>query len=715
MVFIFEYFKDGRTKFPFVSKSIATLFELSAEDVKEDGSKIFQRVHSDDIEMLFASIKHSNEVVEYWSLDYRVVLPKLGLRWQRGSANPIKQEDGSITWFGYLYDATDEKHTEEKLLETTQKAELANKSKSQFLANMSHEIRTPMNAIIGLSELMQDTSLDAKQQDFIAKINGSSKMLLSIINDILDYSKIESGRLELEVEAFELENIFKRLSVIFSDSFAKKGLELYFLCKHDVPKIIVSDELRISQVLTNFLSNAYKFTQKGKITLSIELKQKISPAKALLKFSVEDEGIGMSQEQLQKLFRPFAQADASTTRKYGGTGLGLVISKKIVEAMGARVEVDSKENSGSNFYFEIEVEVKEWQEDSNCADRSFKVLTFDEILKHNEKTMPLPDLSGLNILLVEDNEINLEVATMMLQRVGIEVFVAKNGKEALQNYKEHQDRYDLILMDLQMPIMGGAEATKLIRKFDKKIPIVALTAASTIEDRQKAFDATMNEHLSKPINSEKLYSIIENLCKYKISNSDVLILDRDFLQNSLGSEKLSQRLLIKFSEQLDSEFKDIVLMLKRNDEKAKSAVHALKGVSANLGANALNKICKKIESSFDYGLKSSDINTLEIVLNKTKAELNRLEFKNEEIESSNIKNTSECNEELVKLRELLSESSIIDDAFFSNIYNYLKDKTAQKSLQELKDSVQDLEYDRAIKIVDSILEELILVKKSRDS
>jgi len=296
---------------------------------------------------------------------------------------------------------------------------------------------------------------------------------------------------------------------------------------------------------------------------------------------------------------------------------------------------------------------------------------------------------------------------MMLQRVGIEVFVVSNGQEALDEYKKHQGEYDLILMDMQMPIMGGEEATKLIREFDKKIPIVALTAASTIEDRQKVLDASMNEHLSKPIDSDKLYLIIKELCKEKISDNfnEAIILDRDFLQNFIGSQKLSKRLFIKFKEQLDSEFKDIVMRLKSNDQEVKMAIHSLKGVSGSLGAKALSQICKKIEDSLHLGIKSSDIKSLEIILNKTKNELDILTQEEKQIESSSIKSTKECRENLIELKKLLSKSFVIDDVFFNNIYFYLENKIAQERVGELKKSVEDLEYDRAIRVVDSLLED----------
>jgi signal transduction histidine kinase/CheY-like chemotaxis protein len=505
--------------------------------------------------------------------------------------------------------------TNEKLIQQKEFAERANKTKSEFLANMSHEIRTPMNAIVGLSELTLDTKLDAKQMDLIKKINGSSKMLLSIINDILDYSKIEAGKLELEFKDLSLERIISQQKVIFSENARKQGIQLDLNISEDAPMIINSDEFRIDQVLTNLIGNAIKFTHNGKVSLNILLKEKISESRAIITFIVEDSGIGMSDEQLQKLFLPFSQADSSTTRKYGGTGLGLVISKKIIHALGSQIEVESKKDEGTKFSFDLEVDVVSW-------DRS-------DVDIQESKREELPTLSGITILLVEDNIINQEVASMMLERVGAKVDIANNGEEGAKKYLSNPDMYDLILMDLQMPIMSGYESARLIRQQDKNVPIIALTAAAMVEDKQKAIEAGMSDHLSKPIDSEQLYKLIS---KYShrdtknISNLDEKIVNMEHLKKiTNNNEKLTDKLLMMFLDQLESEFSNIIELVSSNDQTSASQIHTLKGVSLNLGADDLGAICasidKKYKNSEDISLE--DIEQLKSSINILKNEIKK--------------------------------------------------------------------------------------------
>ena len=397
----------------------------------------------------------------------------------------LKNKDEVFGYIGIATDITQRKQAQYNLENAKIKAEIANKHKSEFLANMSHEIRTPMNAIIGLSEMLGQMKQEKEQKKLIEKINSSSKILLGIINDILDYSKIEAGKLELEYVQFSLNHTVSQLWVMFEQVVEQKNISLK-----------INEDKRLPNILTNLLSNAIKFTQEGSVTLSINLKKRVDSTHAVISFSVEDTGVGMTQEQSKKLFQPFSQADSSTTRKYGGTGLGLVISKNIIKALGGKIKLESKQNKGTVVSFDLYMRVKQWERKENKS-----------IQKVEEPSYK--SLKGLEILLVEDNEVNQLVAKMMLEKVGIKVEIASDGQEGVDKYQANPNKYHLILMDLQMPVLSGYDATTQIRKVDKSIPIIALTAAAMIEDKQKALDAGMNEHLSKPIDKKELFKIIE--------------------------------------------------------------------------------------------------------------------------------------------------------------------------------------------------------------
>jgi len=639
----------------------------------------------------------------------------------------------------------------EDLDEARNQAEDATKTKSEFLANMSHEIRTPMNAVIGMAHLALKTDLSPKQYDYLKKIDISAKALLGIINDILDFSKIEAGKMDMESVDFQLEDTLDNISTLVGIKTQEKGLELLFKTDPSVPTALVGDPLRLGQILINLSNNSVKFTDTGEIVVSTELIKK-DDAKVTLKFSVRDTGIGMTTEQAAKLFQPFAQADSSTTRKYGGTGLGLTISKRLAEMMGGEIWVESEQGQGSTFSFTANFGLgkdkakkrfrpsqdlrgmKVLVVDDNATSRdifkemlesfSFEVsvaasgaegiaelesagkdkpfelvimdwkmpgmdgieasqqikdhknlnkiptiimvtaygreevmqqaeqvglegfllkpvnpsMLFDSIMetfgealpetsriaqRHEQEAEALKHIQGARVLLVEDNEINQQVAREILEGAGLKITLANDGQEAVNAVKENE--YDAVLMDIQMPVMDGYTATRAIRKDERfrELPIIAMTAHAMAGDEDKSLGAGMNGHVTKPIDPDQLFSTLQKWIKpskkrvqvkqmevpFERTESDKTMPEEDALPESLpgfdlrdglkrlqGNTKLYRKLLLNFTINYCEVAKDIRIALDAEDfGGAHSLVHNIKGLAGNLSATELQTAAANLE------------------------------------------------------------------------------------------------------------------------
>ncbi|MEM6764165.1 MAG: ATP-binding protein [Bacteroidota bacterium] len=401
------------------------------------------------------------------------------------------ETSGEAVYIAIVRDISTRKEFQRALITAKEEAERMATAKTNFLSNMSHEIRTPMNAVIGLTNILLQEEPRQDQIDSLKALKFSGENLLVLINDILDYNKIESGKLEFEKIDFGLKDIVQSINKGLGVKAEKKKIKLDFVLGQGVPRVIMGDPTRLTQILNNLVGNAIKFTEKGSVTLDIQLEEKVNDD-LWLNFRVIDTGIGIPEDKLDHIFESFTQTNSTITRKYGGTGLGLAITKRLLELQGSEIKVSSKEDVGSTFYFTLKVGVskKKVKDLHNLAEEEGLLRTFN----------------GEKILLVEDNKVNQIVASRFLKKWGLSMDIADNGKIATELVQENE--YMLVLMDLQMPEMDGYTATKVIRQMDgekfEKLPIIALTASALALTRIKVKETGMDGHVSKPFKPVEL-------------------------------------------------------------------------------------------------------------------------------------------------------------------------------------------------------------------
>lgn len=612
----------------------------------------------------------------------------------------------------FVRDISERKQEERELIKAKEVAEAATQVKADFLANMSHEIRTPMNAIIGFSDLVLKMTISKKVKDYVLNVNSSAKNLLSIINEILDYSKIEAGRIELEEICFNLSNLVNDILKTNSLYAEQKDLYVRFNYSDSLPKCFKGDPNKLRQIIWNLVGNAIKFTEKGGITVSLKEDN------GFVHFSISDTGIGIKKENTKRIFDSFTQADNSTVREFGGTGLGTTISKRIVELMGGKIWVESEIGIGSIFHFKIKLPYFECKKECSL---------YENIEQDSIRSSRL-----FNILLAEDNDLNTQLIQINLsEQLGHSLTCVKDGLQAFNAIKESKGKFDLVLMDYQMPVLDGVSATKKIREWEKnngnRIPIIALTASVTAQDQDKFTDAGMDSFVKKPINFGELMITMEKVVPIgngKQNESIPVLKDvkteitfesiKEIADVTNGikywlSEEKYAKALIRFARNHSN---DVYLIEKYlNDSKKDEIIkltHILKGLT--LGLTDITNFSARLENAVKLDnenevlkLKPMLINSLKLAIEAIK----KLEIPKKEFSSEDINEL-----DLVELGKLITQLLALfikgesDEDIVNGIQSHLVGSSREEELIVMIDAIDDFDYDLASKIIEKMANDI---------